>query len=186
LIFKDRSFTLPWLRREHTIDRSAPDSHESLERRLRHLEDIRAIEQLKYRYTAGCDFGYDLDEIAGCFTENGRWISNGFADLTGRQEIRDYFERLSRYTSQALHYTTSPRITIEPSGDRATAEFYLLCLATVRRRGSTESDAVVILGSYTDICIKIDDKWFFEELRVDVRHSSDWTEGWAKQPWRLG
>ncbi|WP_167042375.1 nuclear transport factor 2 family protein [Salinibacterium sp. ZJ454] len=162
------------------------NSLRALEARLERLEDLRAIEQLTYRYTAACDFGYDLDGITACFMPEGRWASNGFAELVGHDAIRDYFRRLSRHTSQALHYATSPRIEIDETGLRARARFYLFCTATVDKRGSDVPDPVVILGSYDDICVKVDGEWLFEELRVLARSSSNWTEGWVTQPWREG
>ena len=157
---------------------------DDLERRLTRLEDVRAVEQLKFRYTAACDFGYDLDALASCFAPDGRWVSDGFADCHGRDEIRDYFRRLAKVTPQALHYATSPRVLLDAGGGRAEARFHLLCLSTVRRRGSDEHDALVMIGSYHDRCIKIDGQWLFEELRADVRHISEWTQGWVREPWR--
>lgn len=157
---------------------------DELERRVLRLEDLRAVEQLKFRYTAACDFGFDVDAIAACFTEDGRWVAEGFADCHGREQIRDYFRRLSHVTPQALHYATSPRVELDDDGTRATAQFHLLCLSTVRRRGDDGLDALVMIGSYHDRCVKVDGEWLFEELRADVRHVSEWTEGWARQPWR--
>src|ERR1700722_4715343 len=58
---------------------------ESLQRRLNHFEDVRAIEDLKYRYTAAYDFGYDLDRLVGCFVPGGRWVANEFADCVGEE-----------------------------------------------------------------------------------------------------
>lgn len=157
---------------------------ESLQRRLNHLEAVRAIEDLKFRYTAACDFGYDLDMLVGCFVPGGRWVANGFADCVGEDEIRTYFRKLAAVTPMALHYATSPRITVADDGQAAIANFHLLNLATVKRRDSDEHDAVVVLGSYEDRCVKVDGRWLFEELQVHVRSASDWTQGWALQPWR--
>jgi hypothetical protein len=154
-----------------------------LEARLALIEAEREIEQLQYRYTAACDHGYDVDAIASCFTPTGRWVANGFADCHGRDEIRAFFTSLARVTPQVLHYATSPRITVRPDGQTATAEFYLLCLSTVTG-GSDGAEAVIILGTYSDRCVKVNSEWLFEELRVDVRHISEWTQGWVNQPWR--
>lgn len=156
----------------------------ALEARVRQLEDIRAIENLKFRYTAACDSGFDRDAIADCFTEDGRWGANGFGECHGREEIRDFFRRLARVTPQALHYATSPRIRVAADGTTATGDFYLLCLATVRQRTSDVLAALVILGSYADKFAKVNGEWWIEELRGNIRHISEWTQGWAKQPWR--
>ena len=41
------------------------------------LEDVRAIEQLKYRYAAFCDHRYDPEGIASLFVEDGEWVVDG-------------------------------------------------------------------------------------------------------------
>lgn len=84
----------------------------------------------------------------------------------------------------ALHYATNPMIEIDASGTRATATFYLQCLATMEQLDSQETDAVIMIGTYSDTCVKVDGSWFFEELNVDVRHSPNWVEGWVNQPFR--
>ena len=40
---------------------------DDVDRRLTHLEDVREIEQLKYRYASFCDDGYNPDGIASLF-----------------------------------------------------------------------------------------------------------------------
>ena len=45
--------------------------------RLTRLEDVRAIEQLKYRYAGHCDDSYDPEGIASLFIEDGRWVVDG-------------------------------------------------------------------------------------------------------------
>lgn len=156
----------------------------ALERRLREVEDRLAIEALKHRYTAALDFGYDLEGLAACFVADGRWRANGFGDCRGRDEIKALFARVAAATPMALHYATSPRIDLSADGRSALARFYLLNLATVRSPGGEGEDAVVILGTYEDRCVKVGGEWLFEEVRVEVRSSSDWTEGWARQPTR--
>ena len=45
----------------------------ALEARLRRLEDIEALKQLKAQYCAACDDGYDADRLASLFTEDAVW-----------------------------------------------------------------------------------------------------------------
>jgi hypothetical protein len=50
----------------------------TLEDRVAFLENVREIEQLKYRYARYCDGGYDLDGLRSIFVRNGTWSANGF------------------------------------------------------------------------------------------------------------
>ena len=51
-------------------------SLESLERRIKKLEDTEAIKVLKRRYCAYCDDNYDLDGLASLFTEDAVWMAD--------------------------------------------------------------------------------------------------------------
>ena len=44
---------------------------QALEDQLGRLQDIRAIEQLKYQYASCCDRGYDPEGIAALFIDDG-------------------------------------------------------------------------------------------------------------------
>jgi hypothetical protein len=146
------------------------------------LQALHAIEQLKYRYTAACDFGFDLDAIAECFVPDGRWVSEGYADCRGRDQIRRYFAAVARATPMAQHHATNPRIELDPDHEHATSRFHLFCVCTTT---VPERAAVVIIGTYEDRCVKVGDEWLYEELRADIRHVSEWTQGWVNQPWLI-
>lgn len=157
----------------------------SLEQRVTRLEDAQAIQDVKFRYTQATDTGYDLDRIAACFTPDGRWAAEGFADCHGRDEIREFFGNLKQVVTMALHHATNPRIQVAPDGTSATGQFYLHCVCTMLRGdGSDDADAVLMIGTYSDRFAKVDGEWLLEELVAEVRHVSEWTEGWARQPWR--
>ena len=100
--------------------------------RLTRLEDVRAIEQLKYRYANHCDNHYDPDGIAALFVEDGRWVVDGEGGtMTGHDEIKAHFRALSDKISWALHYMIAPQIDLAEDGQSATGRFYLLCLCTI-------------------------------------------------------
>ena len=158
----------------------------SLEQRVTRIEDVRAIEKVKMLYTEGTDFGYDLEQIAGCFTEEGRWVSEGFADCHGREAIKEFFAGLKQVVTMALHYTTNPRIDVDPGGRTAAAKFHLWCACTMLRPDeSGDKDAVTMIGTYSDRFEKVDGTWLISELKAEVRHVSEWTQGWALDPWRI-
>ena len=71
-----------------------------------------------------------------------------------------------------LHYVTSPSIDVAEDGQSARGRFYLLCLCKQRRRDVPSiADPVVIVGTYDDQFVKVNGRWFFRELVVDVRFS---------------
>ena len=144
----------------------------TLEQRVGRIEDVQAIKTLKYQYAAFCDAGYDLDGLCSVFVPEGRWAANGYGDFRGHAAIRAYFEQLSTTVTDVLHYVTSPRIEVAQDGYSAKGRFYLLCLCKSRRRDDPSvADPVVILGTYQDQFVKVDGRWFFQELVVDVRYS---------------
>ena len=144
----------------------------TLEQRVGRLEDVHAIKTLKYQYAAFCDAGYDLDGLCSVFVPDGRWAASGHGDFRGHAEIREYFTRLSTMVVDVLHYVTSPSIDVAEDRQSATGRFYLLCLCKQRRRDVPSiADPVVIIGTYEDQFVKVNGRWFFRELVVDVRFS---------------
>src|SRR5262249_19957442 len=119
----------------------------TLEDKVAFLENVREIEQLKYRYARCCDSGYDLNGFRSIFVPDGTWSANGFGEFHGHQEICDFFQELSQSVVDVLHYVTSPQITIAADERTATGTFYLLCLSRFRRKlNRSLIDFVVIMG----------------------------------------
>lgn len=144
----------------------------TLEQRVGRIEDVSAITSLKYQYAAFCDAGYDLDGLCSVFVPDGRWAANGYGDFKGHAQIRAYFAGLSTTVADVLHYVTSPRIELAEDSQSATGQFYLLCLCkSLRQDNPSIADPVVIAGTYEDQFVKIDGRWFFKELVVNVRYS---------------
>lgn len=150
-----------------------------IEKRLQQLEDVRAIEQLKYQYAKYCDDRYDPEGIASLFTKDGRWVVDGEGgSMNGHEEIKAHFKALSTHIPWALHFITQPRVELHPDGQRATGCFYLLCMCTIGK------DAVILTLNYTDQFVKRDGKWLFQELRGKTHQVSNWDQGWVKQRFR--
>lgn len=167
-------------------DRSPTATLEELSRRFTRLEDVQAIEKLKYTYAGYCDDAYNPDGIAALFVEDGRWIVDGEgATLVGRNEIRNHFAALSERISWALHFVMAPNIVVSEDGTHATGTFYLLCLCTIEQTNDADKkDAVVLTVTYSDKFVKRDGKWFFEELIGRTHQVSNWDKGWVEQQFR--
>jgi CubicO group peptidase (beta-lactamase class C family) len=72
--------------------------------RLEHFEDIEGIKQLKYRYCAYCDNGYDAEAIGALFTEDGVWeASEPYGAIVGREAIVEFFRSMPEVVSFPVH-----------------------------------------------------------------------------------
>src|SRR6202043_2703966 len=95
----------------------------TLEERMRALEDVEEIKQLKARYAAACDNNYDADAIAALFTQDAVWDGGSLGKAEGREKIRKFFRHAPGFCPFAIHNVMNP--VIEVDGDRATAQWYL-------------------------------------------------------------
>jgi ketosteroid isomerase-like protein len=147
-----------------------------LERRLRVLEDIEAIKQLKYRYADACDRGYDADTLADLFTEDAIWEGDLFGRYEGRDAIREFFRGVSTDIPFARHYMMNPIISV--NGDEAAGEWYLLQTCTFAE-GNTP-----ILGAarYADRYRRVNGAWKFHNLQLLSTFWTPYDEGWVKRP----
>lgn len=158
------------------------------EERLSRLEDLRAIEDLQYRYAWALDHddGVDPGAIATCFTEDGVWWSDGIgAEIHGRREIQRFFEGLKKYPSE-LHYTTNLRIQLDDDGLTATARAYLACFCSGKPEAEPNTEPLVIATTYRSRCRKVDGHWLFVELRAQRRWASAATVDWPDADWEGG
>lgn len=144
----------------------------TLEDRVAWLENVREIEQLKYRYARCCDGGYDLAGFRAIFVPDGAWAANGYGEFHGHEEICNFFQELSQSVVNVLHYVTSPHIAIAEDERTATGTFYLHCLSRVRRKHDRSLvDFVVQMGVYTDTFVKTEAGWRFQSIHVNVTHT---------------
>jgi uncharacterized protein (TIGR02246 family) len=156
----------------------------STEQRLARLEDIEAIKYLKARYAEYLDNGYDPEGVASLFVDDGLWVIKGVGgEAKGREAIKQHCRNLSANITWALHNIVSPAVDVDEDGCHATATFYLVCFVSMApSEPSPQGEAVFIAGKYKDKLIKIDGKWYFEEITGVVQQSAPWTDGWVKNP----
>jgi uncharacterized protein (TIGR02246 family) len=159
---------------------------EELVSRIGRLEDVRAIEQLKFKYAGYCDDSYDPEGIASLFTEDGRWVVDGEGGtMTGHEEIKAHFRALSEKITWAQHYMIAPKVELSEDGQSAVGRFYLLCLCTIERTDDpSQKDAVILTLNYTDQFVKRNGTWYFQELLGSTHQVSNWDQGWVKQQFR--
>jgi SnoaL-like domain len=165
-------------RSSHTI--------ESLEARVRRLEDIEQIRNLKERYAALCDANYDADGIAELFVEDGKWESNIVGTYYGRDQIKEYMGRSPTQLVWAHHFMISPVIHVADDGKTATGKWSILLLGTMKGADPANNQPVILAATYDDTFIKIDGEWKFTTLYVNLEIMTDIREGWAQYPFGRG
>jgi len=151
-------------------------SLEDLERRVKVIEDVEEIKQLKARYCGFCDDNYDADGIAGLFTEDAVWDGGIRGRADGREEIRAFFVNASQRLPFAIHMVMNPIINVQ--GDNATGIWYLFQACTY-----AEGD-VAIWGSgrYDEQYARVSGEWKFEHLKLTSNFWTPFDQGWAKTP----
>ena len=164
-------------------------SIESLEARVRRLEDVEAIRYLKARYCDYCDNGYDPDGIAALYTEDGIWDGGRtFGRREGREAIRRHFQGASGRISIARHQVMNPMIDLIPSPDgepeEATGQWLLFQPCT--DAGASGSGAMWLAATYHDRYRRVDGVWLFAETVIDVAFYTPFEQGWAAQQFLPG
>lgn len=159
----------------------AANSGRSLEERVRRLEDIDEIKNLKARYCDRCDDGYDPDGIAELFTEDGIWDGGRtFGRRVGRDEIRAHFQGAAERVAIARHQVMNPMIDID--GDDASGQWLLFQPCT----DAGVDGAVWLAATYHDRYRRVDGAWLFAETVIDVAFFTPYDEGWARQQFLPG
>lgn len=162
---------------------STEANSESLEARVRRLEDLEAIRDLKARYAQYCDDGYDPDGIASLFTEDGVWEASFPPGIyRSREEIREFFTGVSKEFVWALHYVVRPTIEISESGDSAEGSWYFLGPMTIRDEG--KDVPILVTGIYRDRYVKRDGRWWITHTKLETHQFSEWQTGWVEQRFR--
>jgi hypothetical protein len=145
---------------------------ESLEDRVRHLEDTEAIRVLMARYHQLCD-GWteegthkDPEALSQLFTEDGTWAV-GPTPMVGRAAVAEQARRLQKAIPWIIHTFTNPVVSI--SGDQASGEFK--GLVRVRREGRTSPGETI--GVYRAQLVRQDAGWLFQSLTWERVHAQD-------------
>ena len=137
------------------------DESESLEARVRRLEDIDAIRRLFQDYRRSLD-GKDFRAYADLFAVDGEFIAgpDGSIRAKGREDIFALVDGmrgslLTDATGDDVHVAVNERIDLD--GDRAAATstwVYVL-------RGDGDVPDVAKVGRYNDVLTREDGRWKF-------------------------
>jgi len=149
---------------------------EELAKRVQVLEDLEAIKRLKARYAQICDDKYNPEEMVKLFTEDAVWDGGEeFGVYRGREEVKDFFKKVSGDLIFAIHYFMAPDITIE--GNKAHGRWYLWQAATLK-----EGDRAVWLAGFEDDKYeKVGGNWLQSEMKLTLLFMTPYEEGWHKK-----
>jgi hypothetical protein len=148
-----------------------------LAHKVRVLEDIEAIKQLKALYCKYCDGGWagpthDYDKIAALFTEDA--VTDGTAGRTqGRENIRRLYKSYQA-SPLAFHRVTNP--IIEVTGDRASGNWHVL-VAILR----PDNQAVWVAGIYDEEYARTSEGWRIKTLKFTPAFITRYEQGWGKE-----
>lgn len=139
------------------------------------LIDLEEIKQLKARYAAACDDGYDAGAIAALFTDDAVWDGGMMGHAETRDGIRAFFENASSVVSFAVHGIGNPIIEID--GDQAVGQWYLHQPMIIKGGDASFWFCAV----YHDRYVRTAEGWKFQHVKVDARAFTPYEQGFGKQ-----
>ena len=157
-----------------------------LEQRVKGLEAVHAIHNLKAHYAELVDARYTLDgpksaeeigriadRIALLFTEDAVWDGGErLGAWRGRDEIRKRF--LDPTLHFTLHYFVKPRIEVE--GDRARGRWDIL--APITFAGGKPG---WMAGTEDDEYVRVDGVWLHSHMKLGVTFMGPELRGWDRR-----
>ena len=141
-----------------------------LEARVRELEDLRELQELRFRYHIAVN-ERRLEEIAGLFCEDGEVSFGEIGEARGREAIAALYRDVvggSPFVHQFIH-----NHRIEVAGDAATGLSYLDA-RTVR-----DGESVMVAARFDDTYERVGGTWRFRVLRLTPVFVAPLSEGWA-------
>ena len=149
---------------------------EALEVRIRRLEDLEAIKQLKASYCEICDDDHNPERITGIFSEDAIWEGRGIGHAQGHAAIRELFEGLQQMMSFSQHMVMNP--IIEIIGDTAKGTWYFFGPFTFRKDNQAKWQS----ARYEEDYVRVAGEWKIQHLRVKgPGMSADYESGWARK-----
>ncbi len=156
---------------------------DTLEERVKRLEDLRAIEECMYHYMRCCD---ELDPIgmASCFTDTGKlsWgdVYEGYFD--GRAAITAHLKEIMGAAKTQTHYCTNQQIFFE-TNDSAIVHCAMYSWQTFKDESVEDC---YTFGRYeTQVVRDSDGEWRFESFKLIMagqQGGTRWGEHFSR-PW---
>jgi CDGSH-type Zn-finger protein len=149
---------------------------------LRWLRARADIHDLIVAYARACDVGNDPVLLRPLFTDDAVWSCKGFGGWTGGDEVALGLKAVAgEKIWWSLHNMISPQIVVSPSGDEASAFWYLWEAATLPDEHTNEAQAHWIGGSYDASFRKVDGRWRFSAVELKLNMATPIDQGWVKK-----
>jgi ketosteroid isomerase-like protein len=146
-----------------------------LETRIRILEDIEEIKQLKSKYVYSLD-ERDWDAVLDCFTEDAKIDYGVFGKYDGRKEMEEFFKvTLPPFATFTIHMTQDP--IVEVDGDKAKGKWYMHSANTFTKDNQPVWGGV----RYNDELVKEKGKWKINSSVTEIFYMTPFHEGWVKK-----
>jgi ketosteroid isomerase-like protein len=160
---------------------------ESLEERLRVVEDQLAIERLLMRYAAALNTD-DADTYVSLFTPDARFELRRQTDeppflgpFKGRDALRkQWFPDAPASAAAAMRFGPMRHVTtnyeIDVTGDTATVRAFFIEVVSNGANTPPGSNPPTIhaMGRYEDELVKVDGRWFFSKRVVVTDMNEEW------------
>lgn len=150
----------------------------SLEQRIRGLEDVRDIQNLKARYINAADSGFDanhkldVEDVVAMFVEDGWWHASSHERFNGHDEIRRGFLGFRDQLPFAYHNIANPLVEVD--GDTATAQWHMTWTGT-----DDSGLELWTAGVYIDELVRTPAGWKFRSVYLRVAYQGPYADGWA-------
>lgn len=146
----------------------------SIEERVRKLESLADIKNLRSRYCYLLDAG-DTDAWLSLFTEDAAIVSESpRGGYHGHDELSEMITQIHDDEDRRLtkHVVYNPVIDI--SGDHATGRWSFEAL--IQYEDGTMLD---IIGEYDERYRLVDDEWKFTEITISFDFRAEFDDGWS-------
>ncbi|HEV3111498.1 MAG TPA: nuclear transport factor 2 family protein [Candidatus Binataceae bacterium] len=147
---------------------------DSLEQRLKAIEDAQAIAPLKAAYCDGWDRWEPLpsdrcEAVLELFVEDAVWDAATYGRCEGRAQLRQAFKSMESQPI-GLHCISNPDIRV--AGDRATGRWH------VTLAGNQEGAGFLIIGIYDDEFIRTAAGWRFKSVKFTLACITNLPDRW--------
>lgn len=151
-----------------------------LEARLRILDDIEQIKELKKLYCKFCDGGWEphgpshMGPVDELFVEDAVWDgSPNLPTFRGRKAIRDFIVGQREVMPFALHYVMNSLITVR--NDEAAGHWHTIGCFTF-----ADGEARWIIGNYVEEYVRTSDGWRYKSIRAEIARTWSQPTGWGE------
>jgi hypothetical protein len=145
---------------------------DSLERRVKRLEDIEEIRRVRGEYALAADerdgCAVNVERTMKLFAQDGVWDATPrWGRHEGWDTVRRHLSKGSAGIDWSLHWLMDTGVSFAADGETASARWYLIELANMLQKPATERRLVWLAGLYDDTYVKEDGAWKFRLVRFD-------------------